>query len=154
MKQMKQYQCVQLKMKKTIQSTIYRKIVSFNPELQELIDENEIDQVNPQFLELVGGKEDVIIMNYLQQRHSELLSIKQSIQEVNEMFLSFAILLDMQKQVINSIEDHCNEIKDYVIETNTNLDTIYELRKKYLTVCFYFIIFKEYFDLLMKEFKY
>ena len=137
---MKEYQQTQVRMKKTMQLNLFRKIIKFNPDLQELIDENDIDEVNPQFLQLVGGDEDPVIIHYLQQRHDDLISINHSIQELHEMFLSLAILIDMQKNVISSIEDTCNEIKEYVNEVNTHLQSALTLKKKVQTVCSHFFI--------------
>ena len=86
-------------------------------------------------------QEDYFILEFLKQRHFDLLSIKNSIEEIHEMYLSMAILIDLQKEKINSIEANCNSIKEYSIEINSNLDKSYKLKKKFVVVCFFYFIF-------------
>lgn len=142
-KRMQEYQRIQLEMKKSIQLAVYYRIIKFNPDLQELINENDVDDINPQFLELIKEQGDEIISHYLYQRQKELLSLKKSVEELHEMFLSFTILINKQKEIIYSIEENCNQIQEYIQEAHTNISSASHLKKKYQIVCFflYFIIF-------------
>lgn len=142
-KNMKEYQTIQLTMKKTIEKSFYQKLISFNPALEELIEENEIDQIHPQFMKLVCEKEDNYLIEYFTKRHDDIVSLKESIEEVYHLFISFDILLKNQQDIINSIEYHCNEIKEYIIDSNIHIDNTLLLKKKYYKVCFlfYFISF-------------
>ena len=137
-KNMKEYQIIQSKMKKTIERKLYQKMISFNPELSELIEENEIDQINHQFIECVGNKQDLYLFEYLQGFHKDILSLKQSIEEVHQLFISFDILVKNQQEIIQSIEDHCNEIKEYVNNANDSIEETIQIKKKYYEVCFFF----------------
>ncbi|EDR29742.1 syntaxin-3, putative [Entamoeba dispar SAW760] len=140
---MRQYQIIQLDIKSSLKMKVIRKMKIYNPSLNDnMIEENiEKKNIDNTLTQQLQQKEDKIILNFLEERHRELLSINDAIEEINEMFISLAVLIETQGELVNSIEDNCNLIKEYTKQINEELQRTYHLKKKLVIKIVIFIIF-------------
>ena len=70
--------------------------------------------------------------NYVQQRHKEVMKLEQSIQEVNQLFVDMAGLVDQQGEVVDRISHNVTNAKEYCHEAKVTLTETYTYKKKYV----------------------
>jgi len=59
-----------------------------------------------------------------------VLALEQSVAELHQMFLDFALLTDQQGELLDQIEFNVKEAADYVEEANVEVYESIELQKK------------------------
>ncbi|GAT92520.1 syntaxin pm-like protein [Entamoeba histolytica] len=140
---MRQYQTIQLDIKSSLKMKVIRKMKIYNPSLNDNVIEESIEKKNTDntLVQQLQQKEDQIALNFLEERHRELLSINDAIEEINGMFVSLAVLIETQGELINSIEENCNSTKEYTKQINEELQRTYHLKKKLIIKIIIFTIF-------------
>ncbi|XP_054849312.1 syntaxin-4 [Eublepharis macularius] len=69
-------------------------------------------------------------LNEIETRHSEILKLERSIQELHEMFMYLATEVELQGEMINRIEKAILDSEDYVKKGQLHLHTAQENQKK------------------------
>lgn len=69
-------------------------------------------------------------LNEIETRHSEILKLERSIQELHEMFMYLATEVELQGEMINRIEKAILDSEDYVKKGQIHLHTAQENQKK------------------------
>ncbi|EKE42289.1 syntaxin PM family protein [Entamoeba nuttalli P19] len=140
---MRQYQTIQLDIKSSLKMKVIRKMKIYNPSLNDNVIEESVEKKNTEntLIQQLQQEEDQIALNFLEERHRELLSINDAIEEINGMFVSLAVLIETQGELINSIEENCNSTKEYTKQINEELQRTYHLKKKLVIKIIIFTIF-------------
>ncbi|XP_053120951.1 syntaxin-4 isoform X2 [Hemicordylus capensis] len=69
-------------------------------------------------------------LNEIETRHSEILKLERSIQELHEMFMFLATEVELQGEMIDRIEKNILDSEDYVKKGQQHLDTAQKNQKK------------------------
>ena len=78
--------------------------------------------------------QDPTAIAYIMKRHDDIVSIAHAIDEISEMFVSAAVLVEMQGELITSIEQNCQQTRDYTKTVVENLGAAHRLRRRLLIV--------------------
>lgn len=139
--EMKAYQQAQQKYKTDIKSKVTRQVQVVKPDATE----EEIDEVLKsdggrdalyKKTILAGGVNDQIKTTYAKVagKYQDVLTLEQSVAELNQMFLDFALLTEQQGELLDQIEHNVVQATDYVEEANieTHQAIVYQksIRKK------------------------
>jgi t-SNARE complex subunit (syntaxin) len=72
-------------------------------------------------------------------KYQDVLTLEQSVAELHQMFLDFALLTEQQGELLDQIEFNVTQATDYVEEANVETHTAIEyqksIRKKTWYVC-------------------
>ena len=80
--------------------------------------------------QLIGGHGDIIRMvNRIEDRLEDIKMLEQNIIIMHRMFLDLAVLVESQGDILNSIEDHVDKAKDYVIQGTQAIENAQEQLK-------------------------
>ncbi|ELP83914.1 syntaxin-3, putative [Entamoeba invadens IP1] len=131
-KLMRSCQDIQLEIKVSIKQKVCHKIKIFHPEFEDEAIEKVIDteKVDDGVVERLRKTTNQPTVDYLTKRHQELVEINNAINGVSEMFVSISVLLGMQGELIDSIEQNCDQTKEYSATINQELERTYHLKKK------------------------
>ena len=66
----------------------------------------------------------------IESRHEEILSLEASITELHDMFVEMATMVELQGEVMNSIEQHCIAALEYVEGSNEEIHQYIKLTKE------------------------
>ncbi|XP_062994507.1 syntaxin-4 [Elgaria multicarinata webbii] len=69
-------------------------------------------------------------LNEIETRHSEILKLERSIQELHEMFMYLATEVELQGEMVDRIEKNILDSEDYVKKGQEHLNTAQENQKK------------------------
>jgi len=69
-------------------------------------------------------------LNYIENRHRDILRLEQSIKELHQLFLDMAILVETQGELIDQIEYNVNQSVEYTKDAIKNLRKANVLQKK------------------------
>lgn len=134
---MKEYQNAQQKYKTEIKKKVRRQVQIVKPDASS----EEIDAV----LKSGGGSGEVfknailkgdasetIRNTYMtvQDKYQDVLTLEASVQELHQMFMDFALLVDAQGELLEQIEFQVKQAGDYVEEGNTNMVQAIEYAKQ------------------------
>eukprot|EP00531_Pseudo-nitzschia_arenysensis_P000116 CAMPEP_0116142690 /NCGR_PEP_ID=MMETSP0329-20121206/15045_1 /TAXON_ID=697910 /ORGANISM="Pseudo-nitzschia arenysensis, Strain B593" /LENGTH=313 /DNA_ID=CAMNT_0003637947 /DNA_START=134 /DNA_END=1075 /DNA_ORIENTATION=- len=135
--EMKIYQQAQQRYKTDIKNKVTRQVKVVSPDATE----EEIDAV----LKSEGGRDalykkkvlagsinDEIKTTYAKVagKYQDVLTLEQSVAELHQMFLDFALLTEQQGELLDQIEHNVTQATDYVEEANVETHTAIEYQKK------------------------
>ncbi|KAN0000131.1 hypothetical protein ACTFIZ_008584 [Dictyostelium cf. discoideum] len=69
-------------------------------------------------------------LDYIQERHNDIIKLEQSIKELHQLFLDMAVLVHNQGELLNVIEDNINSAVSDTREGTQNLQEANKLHKK------------------------
>lgn len=134
---MKAYQAAQQKYKTDIRKKVKRQVQIVNPEATD----EDVDKVmrseggrdalyKQQILE--GGVNDQVKQAYTKVagKYQDVLTLEQSVAELHQMFLDFALLTEQQGELLDQIEYQVREAGDYVEDANVDVYESIEYQKK------------------------
>jgi len=135
--EMKHYQRAQQDYKTTIKKKAERQIKT----MKEDATDEEIDQImkseggREELMQqhfLVGGVNDQIknVYNKVSTKYQDVVLLEQSVAELHQMFLDFALLTEQQGELVDQIEHNVKSAKDYVEDANVNVHGAIEISKK------------------------
>mmetsp|Transcript_1849 Transcript_1849/g.4100 ORF Transcript_1849/g.4100 Transcript_1849/m.4100 type:complete len:315 (-) Transcript_1849:3208-4152(-) len=139
--EMKAYQQAQQKYKTDIKNKVKRQVQVVKPdatdeEIDEVLkSEGGRDALYKKTI-LSGGVNDQIKTTYAKVagKYQDVLTLEQSVAELNQMFLDFALLTEQQGELLDQIEFNVTQAGDYVEEANveTHQAIVYQksIRKK------------------------
>jgi len=139
--EMKMYQQAQQKYKTDIKNKVKRQVQVIKPDAtdEEINDvmksEGGKDALYKQSI-LAGGVNDQIKTTYAKVagKYQDVLTLEQSVAELHQMFLDFALLTEQQGELLDQIEFNVTQAGDYVEEANVETHTAIEyqssIRKK------------------------
>jgi len=131
---MAEYQEVQTKFKNKFRERVERQYRIVKPEAtQDEIDE-ALDSGNTQVFakEILNQRHAQAkdALNYIENRHKDILRLEQSIKELHQMFLDMAILVEAQGELIDQIEFNVSQAQAYTKSGVENLRGANKLQKK------------------------
>jgi len=108
------------------------------PEIERVVASGQAQEV----LEALMSDEVKDVIDQIHQRHSAILQLESSIQDIQQMFVDLAHMVDLQQESINNIESHVLSAKDYVHkgETHLNSASTYQDKARKRQCCFILII--------------
>ncbi|KAH3764324.1 t-SNARE family protein [Pelomyxa schiedti] len=143
-KSAQEFQAVQQEFEKTLKDRFTRqcKIVKpsiTNEEVQVIIDSGDTRMfqqatLDPSLMAATSALE------YVENKHNDILRLQQSINELNQLFLDMAILVDSQTELVDQIEMHVehahHDVKKGTEEMRDALALQKSARKKMCCCCF------------------
>lgn len=134
---MKVYQAAQQKYKTDIKKKVTRQVQIVKPDATD----EEIDAVmrseggrDALYQEriLAGGVNDQIKTSYAKVagKYQDVLALEQSIAELHQMFLDFALLTEQQGELLDQIEFQVKQAADYVEDANVDVYESIEYQRK------------------------
>jgi t-SNARE complex subunit (syntaxin) len=125
---MKAYQSAQQKYKTDIKTKVKRQVQIVKPDATD----EDIDQVlkseggrDALYKEsiLAGGVNDQVKTTYAKVagKYQDVLTLEQSVAELHQMFLDFALLTEQQGELLDQIEFQVKQAGDYVEDANVDL---------------------------------
>lgn len=135
--EMKHYQKAQQDYKTFIKKKAERQIKT----MKEDATDEEVDQIMKsdagreglmQQHFLVGGVNDQIKQAYskVSTKYQDVVMLEQSVMELHQMFLDFALLTEQQGELVDQIEYNVRSAKDYVEDANVDVYNAIEISKK------------------------
>jgi len=131
---MAEYQEVQTKYKNKFRERVERQFRIVKPEAtQDEIDE-ALETGNTQIFaqEILSQRHTQAkdALNYIENRHKDIIRLEQSIKELHQLFLDMAILVESQGELIDQIEYNVNQSVAYTKEAVKQLRGANKLQKK------------------------
>lgn len=125
---MKAYQSAQQKYKTDIKKKVKRQVQIVKPDATE----EEIEEVmrseggrDALYREriLAGGVNDQVKTTYAKVagKYQDVLALEQSVAELHQMFLDFALLTEQQGELLDQIEFQVKQAADYVEDGNVDI---------------------------------
>lgn len=149
---MKGYQAAQTKYKADVQKKMVRQVKVVKPDASEE-EINEIinspggrDQLYKDTI-LKGGVNDEIktATAKVAGKYADIKKIEQSVAELHQMFLDFALLVEQQGELLNNIEHQVRQAADHIEEGNKDvvesLEIQKSIRKKQMCVRGFILLF-------------
>mmetsp|Transcript_24195 Transcript_24195/g.43722 ORF Transcript_24195/g.43722 Transcript_24195/m.43722 type:complete len:302 (-) Transcript_24195:213-1118(-) len=135
--EMKAYQNSQQKYKEDIKKKVKRQVQIVKPDATDEDVENVLkseggrDALYKEKI-LAGGVNDQVKNTYAQVagKYQDVLTLEQSVAELHQMFLDFALLTEQQGELLDQIEFNVRSAADYVEEGNVDLFESIEFQKK------------------------
>mmetsp|Transcript_12230 Transcript_12230/g.30920 ORF Transcript_12230/g.30920 Transcript_12230/m.30920 type:complete len:315 (+) Transcript_12230:146-1090(+) len=135
--EMKTYQQAQQTYKTDIKKKVTRQVKVVSPDATEedidavLKSEGGRDALYKKKV-LAGSINDEIKTTYAKVagKYQDVLTLEQSVAELHQMFLDFALLTEQQGELLDQIEHNVTQATDYVEEANVETHTAIEYQKK------------------------
>ncbi|KAL7569068.1 hypothetical protein ACA910_016911 [Epithemia clementina (nom. ined.)] len=135
--EMKAYQGAQQKYKTDIKKKVTRQVQIVKPDATE----EEIDEVmrseggrDSLYREriLAGGVNDQVKTSYAKVagKYQDVLALEQSVAELHQMFLDFALLTEQQGELLDQIEFQVKQAGDYIEDANVDVYESIEYQRK------------------------
>ena len=131
---MKEYQSVQTKYKTEIKKKVKRHVQivksdASSEEIDAIIKQGGADKVFKEAI-LQGEASETIRNMYLlvSDKYQDVLALEQSISELNQMFVDFALLVEQQGELLDQIEFQVKAASDYIDEGNTEMVKAIEIQ--------------------------
>lgn len=135
--EMKLYQLAQQKYKTDIKNKVKRQVQIVKPDATD----EEIDMVMKseggrealyKGAILAGGVADSIKTAYskVAGKYQDVLTLEQSVAELHQMFLDFALLTEQQGELLDHIEHQVKSAADYIEDANVDVHEAIEYQKK------------------------
>lgn len=134
--EMKAYQAAQQKYKADIERKMKRQVRVIKPDAtDEEVDiiansEGGRDEFFQQMV-LAGGvnEEITLITARIEDKYQDIKALEQSVAELHQMFLDFALIVEQQGEVLNNIELQVRQAVDHVEDGNKEIFQSIELQK-------------------------
>ena len=135
--EMKAYQASQQKYKTDIKKKVKRQVQIVNPDATDedvdkvMQSEGGRDALYKQQI-LAGGVNDQVKTAYTKvaSKYQDVLTLEQSVAELHQMFLDFALLTEQQGELLDQIEYQVREAGDYIEDANVDVYESIEYQKK------------------------
>jgi t-SNARE complex subunit (syntaxin) len=135
--EMKLYQASQQKYKTDIKKKVARQVQIVKPdatdeEIDEVMrSEGGRDALYRQQI-LAGGVNDQVKTTYAKVagKYQDVLALEQSVAELHQMFLDFALLTEQQGELLDQIEYQVRQAGDYVEDANVDVYEAIQFQKK------------------------
>jgi len=135
--EMKAYQAAQQKYKTDIKKKVKRQVQIVNPDATDedvdkvLQSKNGRDALYRQQI-LAGGVNNEVqnIHAKVAGKYQDILKLEQSVAELHQMFLDFALLTEQQGELLDQIEFQVREAGDYVEDANVEVFGAIDYQKK------------------------
>mmetsp|Transcript_233 Transcript_233/g.347 ORF Transcript_233/g.347 Transcript_233/m.347 type:complete len:315 (-) Transcript_233:286-1230(-) len=135
--EMKLYQNAQQKYKQDIKNKVARQVKTIKPDATEEEIENVMrseggrDALYKEKV-LAGGVNDSINTAYAKTagKYADVLTLENSVAELHQMFLDFALLTEQQGELLDQIEFQVKSAGDYIEDANVDLHDSIEYQKK------------------------
>jgi len=132
---MKEYQEVQTKYKNKYREKIERQYRIVKPnatqeEIDEAIDSGSVQPFQQSLLDNKKHEAAKDALAYIESKHKDILRIEQSIQELHQLFLDMAILVEAQGELIDQIEYNVSQSVAYTKEGVKELRKANRMQKK------------------------
>lgn len=135
--EMKLYQGAQQKYKSDIKKKMKRQVQIVKPDAtdeeieQVMRDEGGRDKLFRETI-LAGGVNDNITNAYqnVAGKYQDVLTLEQSVAELHQMFLDFAVLTEQQGELLDQIEFQVKSAADYVEDANVQVFESIQYQKK------------------------
>jgi t-SNARE complex subunit (syntaxin) len=135
--EMKAYQSAQQKYKTDIKNKVKRQVQIVKPDATD----EDIDEVlrseggrDALYREriLAGGVNDQVKSTYAKVagKYQDVLTLEQSVAELHQMFLDFALLTEQQGELLDQIEFQVKQAGDYVEDANVDVYESIEYQSK------------------------
>jgi t-SNARE complex subunit (syntaxin) len=135
--EMKAYQASQQKYKTDIKKKVKRQVQIVKPDATD----EEIDEVmrseggrDALYREriLAGGVNDQVKTTYAKVagKYQDVLALEQSVAELHQMFLDFALLTEQQGELLDQIEFQVKQAGDYIEDANVDVYESIEYQRK------------------------
>ncbi len=132
---MKEYQSVQTKYKTEIKKKVKRhvqivKADASSEEIDAIIRSGGADKVIKETI-LQGEASETVRNMYLlvSDKYQDVIALEQSINELNQMFIDFALLTEQQGELLDQIEFQVKAASDYIDEGNAEMVKAIEIQK-------------------------
>jgi len=131
MEAMHEYQAVQSSYKDNSREIIKKQVQVVNPDATSDDIERAIND-GPEVIFSTSERAKVATeaLAYMQERHKEILKLQKSLEEVHQMFVDLAVLVDQQGEVIDRIAYNINNAKDDVLKATEELRQAHKDSKK------------------------
>jgi len=130
---MAEYQEVQTKFKNKFRERVERQYRIVKPDATNEEIEEALESGNTQVFaqELLNKRHEDAknALNYIENRHRDILRLEQSIKELHQLFLDMAILVESQGEMIDQIEYNVMQSVQYTKEGVKNLQKANKLQK-------------------------
>jgi len=132
---MQEYQEVQTKYKSKYREKIERQYRIVKPnatddEINEAVDSGNVQPFQESILDKKKHQAARDALAYIEAKHRDILRIEQSIQELHQLFLDMAILVEAQGELIDQIESNVAQSVAYTKEGVDQLRKANKLQKK------------------------
>jgi t-SNARE complex subunit (syntaxin) len=135
--EMKLYQSSQQKYKSDIKKKVKRQVQIIKPDATD----EDIDEVlrseggrDALYREsiLAGGVNDQVKSTYAKvaSKYQDVLTLEQSVAELHQMFLDFALLTEQQGELLDQVEYQVKQAADYVEDANVEVYEAIEYQSK------------------------
>eukprot|EP00521_Asterionellopsis_glacialis_P008242 CAMPEP_0195284104 /NCGR_PEP_ID=MMETSP0707-20130614/2426_1 /TAXON_ID=33640 /ORGANISM="Asterionellopsis glacialis, Strain CCMP134" /LENGTH=319 /DNA_ID=CAMNT_0040343399 /DNA_START=238 /DNA_END=1197 /DNA_ORIENTATION=+ len=135
--EMKLYQNAQQKYKQDIKNKVARQVKTIKPDATEeeveavMRSEGGRDALYKEKV-LAGGVNDSINTAYAKTagKYADVMTLENSVAELHQMFLDFALLTEQQGELLDQIEFQVKSAGDYIEDANVDLNDSIEYQKK------------------------
>jgi t-SNARE complex subunit (syntaxin) len=116
---MEKYQQVQAQFKHKHEENVTRQVLTVNPsatseEVAYVIQSGEAEQI---FANSVQRDQSAqVALNYIRDRHQDIMQIEKSLQELQQLFVDMAMLVTEQGEMIDSVENNIENAISYVVQ--------------------------------------
>jgi len=69
-------------------------------------------------------------LRFVESKHNDIVRLKQSIDELHQMFLDMATLVQAQGELIDQIEANCDKAEEYIVRAVDELRKANKLQRK------------------------
>ena len=132
---MKEYQTVQTKYKTEIKKRVKRQVQivkadATSEEIDAIMKSGGADQVFKEAI-LKGEAADSVRNMYMHvaDKYQDVMAIEQSVAELHQMFIDFALLTEQQGELLDVIEFQVKAASDYIDEGNSEMVKAIEIQK-------------------------
>jgi t-SNARE complex subunit (syntaxin) len=143
---MKEYQQVQTNYRTQIVKKTKRQVEIVKPdatpeEVDAIVMSGGADQLIQQQI-LTGNANESVKQMYenVQSKYNEVLAIEKSVQEIQQMFVDFALLVEQQGELLDSIEFQVQQTIEHVDEGNVQMEQAIQYRKNIVKCRIYLCI--------------
>jgi len=131
---MAEYQEVQTKFKNKFRERVERQYKIVKPDATQQEIEEALEGGNTQIFakEILNQRHAQAkdALNYIENRHRDILRLEQSIKELHQLFVDMAILVEAQGEMIDQIEYNVSQSVAYTQDAVKNLRSANKLQKK------------------------
>jgi len=136
--EMKLYQSAQQKYKQDIKTKLTRQVKTIKPDATDeeveavMKSEGGRDALYKEQI-LAGGVNDSIQTAYAKVagKYQDVLTLEQSVAELHQMFLDFALMTEQQGELLDQIEFQVKSAADYVEDANVDLHQSIQFQSKF-----------------------
>lgn len=129
------YTELQTKQKQRVQEKFTRQCKIIKPdatdeEIQKVVESGDSEIFSQAMLDSKLHDSAKSALSYIENKHERILHLEQSINELHQLFVDMALLVETQGEIINQIEMNVHSAAEYVKEGNQELVQAVEYQKK------------------------